>query len=281
MKRRRLSDLYVKGRELAPTDGNGEPVKVWLNKLNEVDRESCLRRANAAKARYMIEADNESSDQFAAMYAEARDVRSRDELVAFLISEEAQTARRRIEAEIAGTEDKWSEDDYLQGLIDAWIGDDENPGLSATIVEDPDDPEAQRVSAELDKFEAQVRAELDVERNRLVKDWEDVEIDTLRRKAAHRLVELKAGEEFIREFRRQQIFYAVREPNDHRKRYFATVAEVDDLDDELRLFLIEHYENLVVAPDEGKDSPPEEASSNLSEVPAADTEASGQEDAAA
>ena len=57
MKRRRLGDLYVRGRELAPDDGSGEPVKIWVAKLNEVDREAALRRANATKARYLIDID--------------------------------------------------------------------------------------------------------------------------------------------------------------------------------------------------------------------------------
>lgn len=279
-KRRKLSDLYVRGRELAPNDGAGDPIKIWLNKLNEVDRESCIRRANAAKARYVMEADDEDSEAFAAMYAEARDVRTRDELISFLVVDDLQAAKRRHEAEIGADEESWGKEDHLQGLVDAWIGDDENPGLSQTIVEDPDDPEANRVSAELDRFEAEVRAEVEAERQRLVKDYEDVDLEALRRQVAHKLVELKASEEFIREYRRQQVFYSVREPNDHRKRHFSTVADVDDLDDELRTYLIEQYETLLVPPDEGKDSPPEGSSSNSSVAPAAEEAApSGHEDA--
>jgi hypothetical protein len=265
MKRRRLSDLYVRGKELAPSDGEGEPVKVWLNKMNEIERESVLRRANAAKARFMIEADNEESEWFEAMYAETRDVTNRDELVVLIIADEITNARRRIEAEISGDEEAWAKDDYLQGLLDAWIGDDTNPGLAATIKEDPDDPEAKRVNDELDRFEKQVRSAVETETNRLLKDWADTDIDVLRRKATHKLLDLRAGEEFVREYRRQQIFHAVREIGDHRKRHFAAVSEVDDLDPELAKYLIEQYESLIVPPDEGKDSPPPAASSEASE----------------
>lgn len=279
VKKRRLSDLYVRGREVAPTDGYGEPVKVWLNKLNEIDRETCLRRASAAKARFLIGSDDEDSDAFAAMYAETRDIGERDELIFFLIAEDLQRSRRRIEAEIAADEETWGKEDYLQGLIDAWIGDDENPGLSTTMLEDPDDPEAKRVSDELDRYQNAINAELTAEEARLRKDWEEVDLDVLRRKVAHRLLELRAGEEFIREYRRQQIFFAVREPVDHRKRYFRSVSEVDDLDEELRQFLTEQYESLLVPPLEGKDSPAPAGSSNSPEPIKETPEPSGPEDA--
>lgn len=266
MKKRRLGDLYVRGRELEVGDGEGEPVKVWINKLNEIEREAVLRRANAAKARFMIDSDDEDSEAFAAMYAETREVNSTNELILFIVADDVAAARRRVEAEVTGDEETWNKDDYLQGLLDAWIGDDDNPGLVETMREDPNDPEARRVSDELDRFEREVRGRVDTETQALIKDWEDAEMDTLRRKAAHILLELKASEEFIREVRRQQIFYAVREPTDHKKRYFGTVSDVDDLDEELRKYLTEQYDSLIVPPDEGKDSPPQADSSPPSET---------------
>lgn len=276
MKKRRLSDLYVRGRELSVNDGEGDPVTVWLSKLNEIDREAVIRRAGAAKARFLIDSEDEDSEAFGAMYAETRDIESRNELVLFLVADDVNAARRRIESEIANDEETWGKDGYLQGLVDAWIGDDDNPGLSATIQEDPNDPEAKRVSEELDRYEKQVRTEVDAETKRLLKDWEDVDIDVIRRKTTHELLELKASEEWVREFQRQQLFHALREPADHRKRYFATVAEVDDLDADLRKYFIEQYESLVVPPDEGKDSPPQAASSDSSD-PVEEDEASGLE----
>lgn len=264
MKRRRLGDLYVRGKALSVSDGEGEPVKVWLAKLNEVDREASLRRANAAKARFLMDAAHEDSEGFAAAYGEVRDVDDREELILFVIADELVKSRRAIEAERVGDEESWGKDDYLQGLLDAWNGDDENPGLSKAKEEDPDDPEAERVWLELGRFQDEVQAEIRADTDRRFKDWEDVELEDLRRKAAHKLVELRAADEFIKEFRRQQLFYAVREPNDHRKRYFATVAEIDDLDSELRDHLQNQYEELIVDRTEGKDSPRPAASSNSS-----------------
>lgn len=266
MIRRRLSDLYVRGKELEVNDGEGEPVKVWLAKLNELDRESAARRANAAKARYMIDSDDEEGETFQAAYGEVREIAERDELVAFLIADEIAKARRRIEAERMADEETWAKDDYLQGLFDAWFGDDDTPGLDKVQEEDPDDPEATRVWDELQRFQAEIQDELRIESERLVKDWEEVDIDKIRRKAAHRLIELRANDEFLREFQRQQIFFSVRDPAIRRQRYFQTVHEADDLDDELRQYLLSQYDALMVDRAEGKDSPPEEDSSNSSDL---------------
>jgi len=89
MKRRRLSDLYTRGTDLEIDDGTGDPVPVRLQKLNEIDREAVLRRANAAKARDLIDSDNEDSDAFQAMYARIRDFGDRDGLVSLIIAEDA------------------------------------------------------------------------------------------------------------------------------------------------------------------------------------------------
>lgn len=263
--RRRLSDLYVRGKAIEVDDGEGDPVKVWLAKLNELDRETAARRANATKARFMIDADNEDSETFQAAYSEVREINERDELVAFLIADDVTKSRRRIEAERLSDEETWGKDDYLQGLFDAWFGDEGSPGLTKVQEEDPDDPEVKRVWDELQRYQNEVLEAVRHENERLLKDWADADIEMVRRKAAHRLIELRANDEFLREYQRQQIFFSVRDPAMRRQRYFQTVHEVDDLDDELRDYLLGQYDALMVDRAEGKDSPPEEDSSNLSD----------------
>lgn len=280
VKRRRLGDLYVRGKMLEPNDGTGEPVKVWMAKLNEIDRETAMRRANAVKARYMIEADNEDSETFIATYAEVRAIDDRDDLVAYIITEDLTKARRRIEAQRATDEESWGKEDYLQGLVDAWTGVDGESGLAAVFAEDPEDPEAIRVEKELARFEDEVRVAMGAEVERLTKDWADVSLDDLRRKVAHKLLEVRAGEQFAREFRRQQMFFALRDPVNRHQRYFERVAEVDDLDDDLREYLTEQYDGMVVEGAEGKGSPPVPTSSTSSES-SESTLPSGPETAAA
>jgi hypothetical protein len=254
VKRRRLTDLYVRGKEVSFDDDSNEPVLVWLQKLNGVDREACLRRANAAKAKLMIEADNEESEIFQAMYAEVRDTPDREGLVGIVVAEEVARHRQRIEAQRSSDEATWGKDNYLQGLIDAWIGDDDNPGLAATQAEQPDDPEVVRVLAEIERFENEVTTETRSHIGALLKDWEEVDDETLWRKAAHKLLERRGNEIFNREFDKQQIFHCVREPDAHAQRYFRTVKEIDDLDESVSSRLIRHYGNMMVDGIEGKDS---------------------------
>jgi hypothetical protein len=270
-KPRRLSDLYVRGMEVEVDDGQGPPVKVWLAKVNAVDRDSMIRRANAAKARYLIETDNEESDLFAEQYAQVREYEDRDGLVALAISEDLRRFRERTEAEVAADEDTWGKDDYLQGLVDSWFGTDDQPGFAAVIAEDPNDPEALRVKAEIDRFGDQVQKLVDAEIERLKAEWEDVPDEQLWRTVAHQILEQKATNAFVEEAMRQQLFYAVREL-DRTTRYFSTVAEVDELDEAVRGQLMERLNTLSVETTEGKDSPGDPDSSPSSEVSASPEE---------
>ncbi|QBQ74874.1 hypothetical protein [Caudovirales GX15bay] len=271
VKRRRLGDLYVRGQMLEPNDGNGDPVKVWMAKLNDIDRETAVRRANAVRARFLIDADDEDSETFMAAYGEVRKIENRADLVDFVVAEDVLRARNRIEAEFSTDEDTWGKDDYLQGLLDAWVGDEGNVGLSQVLAEDPEDAEAQRVDGELKRYEKQVQSAMEAEISRLKKDWEEVPDETLRRKAAHRLLELNASDQFLREFKRQQLFFSLRDPVQRQIRYFEKVSEVDDLEDELRDFLQDQYNALIVPSAEGKDSPLPQPASNSSDQSATET----------
>jgi hypothetical protein len=118
MRRRHLRDLYVRGVEYEINDGAGEPVKVWIQKLNEIDREAVLRRANAAKSRYLLQADDEEGELFNSMYGSVREFENRDDLITILIGDDILKQRRIIEARLAGDEETWAKDGYLQGLTD-------------------------------------------------------------------------------------------------------------------------------------------------------------------
>lgn len=267
-KRRRLADLYVRGKEVTFNDGQGDAVKVWIQKLNAIDREACLRRGSAAKARYMTEGDTEDSDLFQSAYAQARDMGAdREGLIAIVIAEDLTKQRQKIEAQLTMDEKTWGKDNYIQGLIDAWVGDDVNPGLAQTRAEDPDDPEATRVIDEIERFETEVNKKLKAYAGQVYKDWTDVTDDTLWHKAAHRLIELQGGDVLNREFERQQVFYCVRDPGDHRKRYFAQVSEVDDLSEDLLKAIVTHYNSMLVDLSEGKDSRLNRSSSTSSGQP--------------
>lgn len=265
-KRRRLADLYVRGKELEVDDGTGDPITIWLQKLNEIERDSILRRANAAKARYMLECDNEESELFVATYGSVREFLDRDGMLNLVIGDDLAKARVRLEEQALADEDGWGKDDKLKKLVDSWTGDENTPGFAAAYAEDENDPQALEVKAELDRYEEELNADLEQERQKLVREWDHTDQDELVRHATHEVLKRRGDDEFMKEWARQQIFYCVREVDDHHKRYFATVAEVDDLDDQIHQFLDQQCNALFVEPTEGKESPASPASSTSPEL---------------
>jgi hypothetical protein len=214
--RRRLGDLYVRGEEINVDDGSGAPVKAWIQKLNELERDAVLRRSSAKKARFELEAEHQESEQFVATLGSLREFVDHEGLISIAIAEDMLRFRQRTEAQMTEDEDGWGKDNKITELIDEWTG---------------------STASEAD----------------------------LARKAARDVLKRRAGEEFIREWNRQQVFYAVREPDDHHRRYFGTLQEVDDLDDRIRELLESKCNQLFMDNQEGKDSPATPALSISSE----------------
>lgn len=264
MKRRRLGDLYVRGKELKIDDGQGDPVVVWLQKLNGIDREACMRRSLAAKARFLRESEDDQGELYQSIYGQVRTMGDRDGLVRLIVAEDLAKFRPRAEAELALDEDGWGKDGYLQGLVDAWLGDDHNQGLAAVKAEDADDPEVVRVDGELRRFDAEVEVRVEAEERRLTKDWVDASDEEIWKRVTTTLLRSRADSTFAREYDRQQLFYCVRDPDEHGKRYFGMVVELDDLDESIYTELLSNYQALMVDSVEGKGSRASRPSSNSS-----------------
>jgi hypothetical protein len=262
-KKRRLEDLYVRGRELALDDESGDPVQVWLQKINPLDHEKAIRKAGAAKARVMLATRDPNSEEWQEAYVDTLELGSRNALVEYLISEAVVRFRDSKESELA-FEEEWKKEGYLQGLHDAWAGE---PALKDVYDENPEDEEARRVFLELKRFADQVEEATDAETENLRRDYEERSEEDLREEALKRFLELRAGLAWLREYRRNEIFFATRELDDHRKYYFATREQVDELAPEVFGKLIEGYQDLTVDPSEGKDLPRTLSSSPLSEQP--------------
>lgn len=269
-KKRRLTDLYRRGKLVEFDDGEGS-LEVWLQKPNRVEMESIYRRANAAKARFLLNAEAEDSEEFQSAIATVMEVDDQELLMTLALVDEFGRAKAVVEAQLeSDPEGEWAKDDKLQSLYDSWQGDEENLGLKAAYAMDPEGetPEGQDAKAVLDeltRFQKQVDEAFKVERERIVKDHEGLPRLDLVRKAARTVIDNEANEKFMAEFLRQQIFYAVREPETRDKRYFATLAEVDLLDDTVTLILQGHINDFMMDVSEGKDSAATTASSQPSE----------------
>jgi hypothetical protein len=281
-KKRRLRDLYVTGREFKVDDGSGEPVVVWIQKLTQLEHEAAMRRAGAAKARLLMHRNDPDSETWQAVYSDVDEMTDRDALLSYVLAEELSKVAESREAELAA-EEEWEKDNYLQGLKDAWFGDETAPGLKDVYIdEEPQEgeepsaryAEAKEVWSELKRFDETVDEKVQAERKRLVRDYENVSMEELRRQVVDKFLEIRAGSAWVREFRRCEVMYAVRDPENHDEYYFAPEGkkepsreEVDQLAPETFGQLARAIDELTVDPTEGKDSEPTPDSSDLSASP--------------
>lgn len=267
VKRRRLTDLYQVGKPLVfgEDDGDSEAVEVWLHKPNDVEQETIFRRANAAKIKLLKRAANPDSDEF----QDALDVvcsLEDDTITNLALAEEFQKARARIEAQLATDEDgEWAKDDHYQSLFDLWRGDDENEGLERRYALDPEDPEANEVLAELQRFNEQVAEAFEVEQAALLRQAAARPRSEIEAEAAKRFMATQTDDIFMKEYERQYAFYSVREPDDHRARYFERIEEIDELADVVRQRIYAELRLIMLEVGEGKGSPATPAGSASSE----------------
>lgn len=260
VKRRRLTDLYVTGKEVTVNDDSGEdPIVVYLQKLNPMDNEQALRKAGAARSRILSWGKNPDSDEFLSVESEVWDIKERDTLIEYLIQEDLSNKYASTEAELAA-EDEWSKDNYFQGLRDAWEG-----GLAEEWAADPEDADAKRVQSELKRFDDRVSERVEQEAEHLRSQWRDIPEHELRSEVTGKFVKMRADMEWLREFRKCELWLSTREAENHKKLYFQNRAEVDMLDPQIFGRLMAEYEQLTVDVQEGKDSPETPASSPSSD----------------
>lgn len=257
-KRRRLTDLYVTGRELTIDDGQGGET-VWLQKLNDLDHETALRKAGAARAVVMTHRNEPESDDYKSAYSDMAELDNRDFLIDLVTREENVKRLASAEAELAA-EDEWSEDGYLQGLHDSWNG-----GLKDRYATDPEDPEAKRVFGELKRFSDAVTSAVDEQIDALKAAWADRPDSELFHEATLVFLAQRATNAFLREFERCELWLATRKADKHTDYYFASREEIDQLQPQVYDALRAAYTELIVDPTEGKDSPGIPASSPSSE----------------
>jgi hypothetical protein len=244
-RKRRLQDLYVTGAEVTFDDGTGDPITVYVRKLNAVEHETALKHANAARARAMAVLKDRDSIDYQDIWSDAQDL-DRDSLERYLADEERANRIAVVEAELS-QEDEWAEDGYLDGLQEAW------GELEATYFEDPEDEEAKRVFGELKRFSDQVKKEIEAHVDNLLADLEGVPDDTLRERVLKKNVQMRASMAWITTFRRAELWLAVRE-KDRKTRYFDKFEDLEDLSDAVLSRLAGTYKDISVDPTEGKGS---------------------------
>lgn len=261
-KKRRLADLYVTGQEVTLNDGEGEAIAVYVRKLNPVDQEGALRRANAQRSRAMSVKHDPESDGYAIARGSVDEL-SRDDLLEYLVEDERQSRLPVLTAELAA-EDEWAKDDYLSGLRDAW----DDGGVHEQHLTEPDD-ETERIQAELERFDTALKNITESHLDSFRSDVEEKTDEQLRDTVFDKILVVQASIAWLTEYRKCEVWKAVREV-DKRTPYFLSREEVDELPREVLNTLMTVYAEISVEPTEGKDSQDKAASSPSSE--SADTE---------
>lgn len=250
--RRRLTDLYIKGRLLALADDNPDedPIEVWISKISPLQKREAADHANVKRVAVLALKDAPPSDPGRIQYFENLDssmLSTRELKVSFLIAPELNKVEMALEAEV-GARERWATDDYLLSLQRAW-----NEGMEEKYLKDPDDEEAARVFNALSEYTEEVNSLLQKAREELEVKYKGSHESTLNEKCVDRLIEIDGEFSWYEEFRRWQLYFAVRRVDDHKELYFEDKAEVDELDSRVFDEIYKAFDDLNVSLIEGKD----------------------------
>ena len=256
---RSLKDLYVRGTEVTLDDGTDDPVVVWVQKLNPVEHEAAIRKADAMRSRVLSIRNDKDSEEYQAILSDVL-TSSREVLIGILSLLERGRIAPVVRAELADKEE-WKQDNYLQGLQESW---DEE--MQQKFVDDPEDAEAARIHSELERFLAEVQTELDDRMSMFDDGLDTMTDDELQDQVVQHNIKVTANVAWLNEYNRQCVLFATRDTV-KRERVFSHRSEIDDLQLEVLEAIKAGLDRITVEPLEGKESAAKPPSSPSSEQP--------------
>lgn len=249
-KRRRLSDLYVVGRKEVLSDGENE-IEVWVQKISPLDQRRAMDMAHAARAKVMAAKnapDEDEKRQAVATEAEWDGFTAeRDQMIQFLSMSDLSKARASRQAEVAA-EEEWSKNDYYEGLREAWESE-----MNDRFNADPKDKEAKQVRDELLRYMETVDKLVEKDRKALARGYATFSDEQLKRKVIDGLIEAEGDQVWVAEFRKAQLYFAVRDPEDRTELYLESPEEIELLDNRIATQLFTALDELMGDPVEGKE----------------------------
>lgn len=244
---RRAEDLWVVGKDVPLNDGQGPPVIIFLRKMTPVDNQAALRRASAARARVRAVLHAPETDEWWDLRSQVLEIEGKADLVEYLLLERRVAISERVEAELAA-EEEWA-NGYIQGLRDSW-----KEGMEEVHLLEPEDEEANRVWAELQRFATEATRRCQEELAGRRAELERVDEESLREQSFAQVIRFAAEDAWLSEYLMSQIFYGSRRSDDHNARYFRDRKQFDNLSSDALGLLRAAYKSMEVPPTEGKES---------------------------
>lgn len=234
-KRRRLQELYARGREVRFTadsvqDGpfeeslgeDAEAVAMWICPPSPLQREQALRDAQAARQRALLRArkDEDSLESAAARSFIAG--LSDDQLHEYLLSLD-QADRFQEAQRVVLKDDEWSDFTELQDAMRQW--------------EEAGKPEGDEWTPLLERdteFGKQVAAESDRLRDSALESLKAVPRPEKEKRAFDKRIELEASSAFMEHYEWAMMFYGCRDDEDHNELFFEDIDEMRSQDERIQ-----------------------------------------------
>lgn len=282
-KRRRLSELYVKGAEVRfnesggaafdpkVTDDEGNPKQVagdddfvrtdddiilWVQPPSPLQREQALREAQAARSRALLAAKKDADSVDAANTQAFVQSMTDDVLRRYLLDADEQERRERAQRDVLA-EEEWDDFSALQDAMRQWdeAGNPRTEEWQTLIDRDAD------FGKQINK-QARYLREVDEESMALVPRQE------LEKRAFEKRIDLVGSQAFVQRYEREMIFYAVRSEEDHDELFYEDVEAFGHEDDLIQILLSDTLATFIEDPAEAKNSPRAASGSEPSELPA-------------
>jgi hypothetical protein len=281
-KRRRLSELYARGREarfnkdgaasfdVEKVDEDGNPkfiagdedfertdddIVIWVQPPSPLQREQALRESQAARSRALLAArKDETSPDSANTKAFVANM-GQETLIDYVLSAEEQERRERAQRDVLGR-DEWKEFSSLQDSMRQW--------------DEAGNPRTEEWQPLIDKdieFGRQVSKATKYLREADREALKMMSRDELERRAFEKRIELIGSQAFVQEYERQMVFYASRDGDDRALLFFEDVNDMMSQDELVQEVLSDTLASFIEDPAEAKNSPRAAHGSEQSELP--------------
>jgi len=261
--RMRLQELFKSGELVSLEFPNPEDpddpiaVEIWIRRPTPEQQQEAMAKAQAKKARKRRALKEDGSDDYAALMEDVETLESRDELIDQIIRFNEQAIRSRATNEVLykeGVGSDWGKDaaTYIE-IIDAvqqrWQeivqhNDDLAPEDQELRIDPEEDEELAKLSAEQEKFEAEVQEKFEELREEEKAKYHNTKISELREEFRNELINVQTGLEWYGEYRNRLLFYSLRDPENTKRFYFSNMEEMLSMPEFVQQRLFAEYDRI-------------------------------------